>query len=425
VLLDRLQRRNPALIGAAIELHQRGAVPAGTYVLDLDAIADNAALLAGAAQRAGLRSYLMTKSYGRNPLATAVALAQGLTSTVAVEPQETDIFARFGIPLGHVGHLANVPRHAVRRVVGMRPDVVTVYTHEATALVSAAARERGAVQDVYVRVNRPADELFRGLVGGWTEEDAVRSVRRLLELPNVRVAGLTTFPCISYATRDAHSARLTPTFFTMLRARERLERELGLEGLRVNAPAFNNCATFPLLARHGATDVEPGTALLGASLAHAAQDLPERPAHVYVSEVMHRWGGELYTTGGGMMYLETYGGAADDPVQCMIGRTLDEAREKRSTLLDVGMVNYYAVCADHPQARVGDSAVFALHPQFFVNRAYVAVVSGVARGSPRVEGLFDAACHALDARMLPIAPQAVRRSAEALAERYARAVGSP
>ena len=421
VLLDRVLARNPELLEAAIELHQSGAIPAGTYVIDLDAIADNAALLADAAARAGLGTYLMTKSYGRNPFATATALARGLTSTVAVEPQEADIFARFGLPLGHIGHLANLPRHSISRVVGMAPEVITVYTLEEAALVSAAASALGRVQDVYVRVNRVGDELFRGLVGGWTEDEAVPAARDLLALPGLRLAGLTTFPCLSYATPDAHQARLTDTFFTMLRAKERLERELGLDGLRVNAPAFNNCVTFPLLADHGATEVEPGTALLGASLAHAAQDLPERPAHVFVSEVMHRWDGELYTTGGGMMYLETYGGAADGPVTAMVGTSVAVAAEQRCTLLDMGMVNYYAVCTDHPRARVGDTALFALHPQFFVNRAYVAAVSGVGRRSPQLEGLFDASCNALDAEMLPVAPQDVRRDVAAVVAAYQRA----
>ena len=37
MFLDLLRRRNPRLIDAAIDLHQRGELPANTYVLDLDA----------------------------------------------------------------------------------------------------------------------------------------------------------------------------------------------------------------------------------------------------------------------------------------------------------------------------------------------------------------------------------------------------
>ena len=38
MFLDVLRRRNPALIEAAIALHQAGALPANCYVIDLDAV---------------------------------------------------------------------------------------------------------------------------------------------------------------------------------------------------------------------------------------------------------------------------------------------------------------------------------------------------------------------------------------------------
>ena len=66
VFLDVLRRRNPALIEAAIALHQTGRIPANSTVIDLDAVADNAALIKAAADKAGLRCFAMTKQMGRN-----------------------------------------------------------------------------------------------------------------------------------------------------------------------------------------------------------------------------------------------------------------------------------------------------------------------------------------------------------------------
>ena len=43
MFLDLLQRRNGALVDAAMELHQAGELPANTFVLDLDAVTANAA----------------------------------------------------------------------------------------------------------------------------------------------------------------------------------------------------------------------------------------------------------------------------------------------------------------------------------------------------------------------------------------------
>ena len=41
MLFDRIERQNPNLLEAAFSLHQSGAIPAATHVLDLDAIASN------------------------------------------------------------------------------------------------------------------------------------------------------------------------------------------------------------------------------------------------------------------------------------------------------------------------------------------------------------------------------------------------
>jgi len=370
--------------------------------VDLDAIAANARAMADEARRHGLRSYLMTKQNGRNPFITGVALAQGIDSTVAVDAIEARVINRYGHPVGHVGHLCNVPMHATEEILRMDPEVITVFTYEAAQRVSEAAGTLGRTQNLYVRVNRPGDEFFRGMVGGWTEETCVEGVGAVHELPNVAVTGLTSFVNITYQTPDAYAAQPNSTFFTMLRAKELLERELGLRNLRVNAPAFNNCATFRTLAEHGATDVEPGIGLLGSSLAHAYQNLVEKPAQVYVSEVMHHWDGEAYTQGGGLFYIEGSGGTLEYPIRCIAGRSFDEARDNFMTMVDRGIIDYHGVCTDGHRSKVGDTAIYALRAQFFVNRCYVGIVSGIARGEPKLEGMFDCAGSMLDERLDPI-----------------------
>ncbi len=420
MLLTRTLERNPQLVEAAIELHQRGALPPGTFLIDLDTIADNASLLASEARRLALRTYLMTKSYGRNPYVTALALARGLNSTAAVEAREAYLIDRFGLPVGHVGHLGAVPLHEAAQIVAMEPEVITVFTVETARSISNAAVAQGRHQALYVRVNDRRDEVFQGFVGGWTLEDCVAGVAPIIELPNVSIRGMTSYPNISYTTTSAAQVVLNSTFETMLRAKELLERKLPLSELRVNAPANNGCATFGLLAANGVTDAEPGHALLGGSLLHALDCLPERPAQVYVSEVTHRWAGELYTLGGGLLYLETFGGALTRPTRCLVGSSLEVAVDQVATLSYRGHVDYYGVCEDVPSARPGDTVIYALHPQYFVNRAYVAVASGIADGSPRVEAIFDWACNELDDSRLPIPSGETAEAARRYASRHAR-----
>lgn len=50
-LLERTFHRNPGMLAAAVELHQSGALPAATQLIDLDMIARNARLTAEAAPR--------------------------------------------------------------------------------------------------------------------------------------------------------------------------------------------------------------------------------------------------------------------------------------------------------------------------------------------------------------------------------------
>ena len=54
MFLDLLRRRNPAFLEAVIALHQRGAIPAGAYALDLDAVRANAQAIRAEGDRHGL-----------------------------------------------------------------------------------------------------------------------------------------------------------------------------------------------------------------------------------------------------------------------------------------------------------------------------------------------------------------------------------
>jgi predicted amino acid racemase len=423
MLYERMYQRNPNLMRAAFELHREGVIPTATYVLDLDAIADNGRVLAEAARRHNLRVYAMTKQDGHNPYVGRILLDQGVDSIVAVEAIAANVLHRFGLPVGHVGHLSNIPQAQVARILTMDPEVVTVYSYDAAKAVSDAALAQHKTQRLYVRVNRAGDESFSGMVGGWPEQTCVEGIAPILGLPNVEVVGLTMHPVISYRNRDAYTAEPTDGFFTMLRAKERLERELGLRDLRVNCAANCNSATFATLARYGATDVEPGAAITGSSLFHVHQDLPERPAQVYVSEVSHFWEGDVYTYGGGLSFIHS---VEEWTPRCVVGATFDEAHDRYMSFRLKGVIDYFGVCTiEGKLPRIGDTVVYALPlPQIFVNRSYVAAVSGISKDQPKLEGLFDSACNELDENFEPIPAPVTRARVERVAQSYVRAAGS-
>jgi predicted amino acid racemase len=428
-LLDKAVERNPGLIEAAFQLHQEGRLPSPTQVIDLDAIAKNAAIQAEAAGRLGLRVFAMTKQNGLNPFMTRIALDQGLHSTVAVETLQAHRMHRYGFPLGNVGHLQNVPAAQVARIVAMRPEYVTVYTLEAARRVSDAAAELGHEQDLYVRVTNPAilegskvvaaDEgAFGGLIGGWTEANCVEGIRPLLDLPNVRVAGLTQFGGVAYqGNKSAAEARPTEALETTMRAKQTLEAELGLEDLHVNCGGNANATTFEMLADVGVTEVEPGLSICGAASFHATEDMPEIPAQAVVTEVSHFWEGDVYTVGGVFAFVsELYD---QSPMQALVGSTADEGRERRLTYLYDEMVDAHGVfSADGFQPAIGDTVTMVHHPQGFLERGYTAAVSGISSGEPVVEGIFDSACHELDEDFEPVPLEQTMERLDAVAARY-------
>jgi predicted amino acid racemase len=415
--LNRLIERNPHLLETAIELHQSGRVPPNTWVIDLDAIAENARILAAEAGRLGLTTYVMSKQYARNPYVNLVAIAEGLNKTVAVDVQGALQLRRYNIPVGHMGHLNQIPRHLVPEAVAMRPDVITVYNVEHARWIDEAAANQGVIQDLLIRVYSPEDIFFQGQEGGFPEADVSRAVDEIGRLPNVRLVGVTAFPCVRYNQAPGDPADLTPNFYTILRAADTM-RKLGVEVRQINAPGNSSSITMPMLAEAGATHVEPGHGLLGTTPNHVFREgLPERPTYTWVSEISHHFGEYAYAYGGGLfqdIYQPGY------QARALVGSTWDRARDNAVEYLHEieQIIDYHAVLRPGDRCRVGDSAVFGFRTQMQMTRSYIAPVSGLSRGKANLHYLFDHANTALDERFDPVAPATVIEDVHTLVGQY-------
>ena len=67
MFLKPLLTKNPRFVEAAITLHRAGAIPANSYVIDLDTVAANTRALMAEARLHHLTVYAMTKQIGRAP----------------------------------------------------------------------------------------------------------------------------------------------------------------------------------------------------------------------------------------------------------------------------------------------------------------------------------------------------------------------
>ncbi|MFD7922164.1 alanine racemase [Streptomyces sp. NPDC059740] len=377
MFLDSVLTRNAALARYAAHLHDSGAIPADTYVMDLDAVGANAALLAAEARRLGLHLWFVAKQFGRNPELVR-AVARHIPRFAAIDPAEARTLRAAGARAGNLGHLVQLPHRALPQMLAWRPEAVTVFDEANARAVSDAAAAAGTVQDVLVRIEGAPGVVYPGQEGGvpLTGLDAFAETAE--KLPGIRIAGVTGFPCV-LCDPASGTPQATATFDLVLGARDLLARR-GHRDLLVSAPSATSAATLPLLAERGATHGEPGHALTGTTPLHAHDPhQPEQPAYVYVTEVAHRLADGRPAVFGGGFY------ARAGTVEALVPRT---GARLAVAPAPAENIDYYRLLEPGP-AQPGDTVLLAFRTQVFVTRSTVAVVAGLSTGRPRLTGLYD------------------------------------
>jgi predicted amino acid racemase len=388
MFLDVLRRRNPALIEAAIRLHQENLLPANSYVIDTDSVERNARIMREAADRTGLKIFGMTKQMGRNPSFCAALIRGGIAQAVAVDMECARATHRAGMGLGHIGHLVQVPRAEADAAAALRPRYWTVFNSEKAEQAGAAMKKAGHDGELLARVFAAGDIFYKGHEGGFPAQDIIAVAERLDRIAGARFAGITTFPAQLFDAKT-RSIRPTPNTETLRRAADALAKA-GRRNIEINAPGTTSSIIFDALKEVGATQCEPGHGLTGTTPLHALEDLPEIPAVAYVSEVSHLHQDRAYCFGGGLYVDPVF---PDYDIKAVVSR---EPTTAASALLSVDIpppaaIDYYGMidASGASKPRVGDSVVFGFRPQAFVTRAYVAGISGISEGKPRLEAIHD------------------------------------
>lgn len=384
MFLQATIEQNPLLIKTALQLHQEGQIAPNTYLLDLDSIRGNARLLADTARRHDIQLYMMTKQIGRNPEVAKRIAEEGIEKAVAVDPWEAVTLAEAGVALGNVGHLVQIPRGLMAKILSFRPEVVTVFSVEKALEVGAEATRQGYVQDILLKVVGKNDMIYEGQLGGFKEELLLDSARRILQIPGVRIVGCTVFPCLLFNS-ETKMVEKTPNADTLLRSVNILQKELDIQILQINGPSATSANSIPLLKQLGVTHGEPGHALTGTTPLHAYEKQPEIPSMVYVSEVSHIYDGRAYVYGGGHYRRSRAEGA-------LVGSSFDSMVENVLEIDPISPENidyYGALVMKNRPAAIGDTAIFSYRTQIFVTRSHVALVEGIQNGKPRLVGVYD------------------------------------
>ncbi|MGA2110661.1 MAG: alanine racemase [Anaerolineales bacterium] len=384
MFLDTLIARNPHLIHSALCLHREGRIPPNTFVIDIDTVAENAALLGRAAKESGLRFYFTTKQIGFNPLIAARVSQAGIPKAIAIDFREASVLSQHHIAIGHLGHLVQLPVQSIAPALEMEPEVITVFGLEKARQISQAAFRAGKEAGLLLRVVSEGDFFYPGQEGGIGLDTLAEEAAAIRRLPNVRIAGVTSYPCLQFDEED-HALKPTQNFSTILRAAEVLRRKVGVRVEQINAPGNTCVGSVPILAQMGATHGEPGHALTGTTYLHTNMQEPEAPALIYISEVSHVNGDRAYFFGG-----LTHRRAKI--LHGLVGSGPEDMTKTSVQAPEASAIDYYLSLSlpDHHPVRVGDSVVLAPRAQVFVSRSYVAVVQGIAKGEPELLGLYDA-----------------------------------
>ena len=392
MFLNNLISQNPAFARAAIDLHQSGALPPDTYVIDLDTLAENAKMMTTEAHRLGLDVVAMTKQFGRNPDAIRTLKANGVDSFVAVDLEGARVITRAGQPLGNVGHLVQIPQHAAREVAAMEAQNWTVFSDQKAKEVAGAVMAEfgghGHDQGLLARIFGPDDEVVESHAGGYDAADILRIADRFDELDGAHFGGVTSYPALMF-DKVKHTVHPTPNLRTLQQAAERLHK-VGRTDAVINGPGETSTKVLSVLAHHGVTQVEPGHGFTATGGYHAFGHLPERPAMLYLSEVSHLDGDFGFCFGGGL-YLCI--GSVEYQPQAIVGRDLESAlKQKVNATLSQNhqVIDFYGRLAQ-PERRSlaeGDTVLFCFRAQAFYVRSHVAAVSGIHAGAPKVEGIY-------------------------------------
>jgi predicted amino acid racemase len=375
VFLANLLDSNPAFVQSALDLYRKGRIPPNSYVLDIDQIEKNAAMMVAAAQQEGLSLYFMTKQIGRNPAAVRALLSAGMTKAVAVDAAEAMTLLGQGVQLGNVGHLVQIAPYYLERILQAKPEVMTVFSVEAARRISDEAVRLGLQQDILLRVYRPDDYFYNGQEGGFPFEELSRSVEQIRTMPGIRIAGVTSFP--NLLVKDG-AVQPTKNVRTLQAAAEQL-RQSGIAVKQVNIPSVTCVSTLPMLREFGATHGEPGHGLTGTTPLHAESKQAEKTAYLYITEVSHTYGNLSYVYGGG-----TYNRGRLN--QALVGHTVAEAQFADAAEQEFGNIDYYLpLRGRYP---IGTPVVMAFRTQMFVTRANVVPLLGVHSSAETIEGIY-------------------------------------
>ncbi len=375
MFIEKLQQNNPKLIQICTDLLNNGLILPDTYVLDYDAIIDNAKHMKKIADENDINLFYMLKQIGRNPIIAKGLDEIGFDGCVAVDYKEALLMKKNNCKLGHVGHLVQIPKGVLNTIIEANPEYITAYSYEMIEQINNVCENSNRKQKIVLRIVDDDSDLYSGQVGGFSSNELKMLIDKISKLKNIAIGGLTVFPALLF---NNELGEIVPTnnMKAMNRAKDILN-QLGYKNLMINLPSCTCAKTIPLIKQLGGTCGEPGHGLTGTTPLHKMYDEYEKIGYAYVSEISHNFKDSSYCYGGGH-YRRGHVEYA------IVG---NDFKKTKVVMPDQKSIDYYFELEGNYD--VGQPVVMCFRTQVFTTRSHVAVVKDL-NSNPELVGIYNA-----------------------------------
>ena len=380
MFIDILKEKNPKLIQTALSLHTNGTIMPDSYIIDVDIFKENAELIKAESDKHNINLYYMTKQIGRNPYLAKILEDLGYSGAVAVDFKETEVLMKNNLKLGNTGHLVQIPSKMIGKVLKYGTEIMTVYSFEKACEISEEAKKLGIIQDIMFRILDEKSSIYPGQEAGVDLCDLEDITKKILTLKNVRINGLSSFPCFLYNETN-NTIEKTENIEVILKAYNILTEKFNIKVKELNLPSSTCIENIKMIKENEGTHGEPGHALTGTTPFHVNRKAVEKPAYVYVSEISHNFRGKSYFFAGGH-YRRSH------MKNVLTGSSYENLTKVNTEDFDPNNIDYYLGLSK--EQKIGDTVLGCFRTQFFVTRSDIILVEGIQSGKPQIIGRYTA-----------------------------------
>lgn len=378
MFISKILDKNRKLVETSFELHQSGKIMPDSYVIDLDTLMENAKAILSVAKKQQIDMYFMMKQLGRNPLVSKKLIDLGYKGAVVVDYKEAQIMMKHKIPICNVGHLVQVPKSMIQKLVDYGCEYFTVFSLEKIKLINECAKKSNKKQKLLIKIVGKNSFIYSGQEAGFEVEELGKIIGFVKKMHNVTISGVTAFPCFLY-DEQLETIHTTNNLELLLQAK-RILIEKGIEIENLNAPSATSVFTINQMKGYGINSAEPGHGLTGTTPLHAKKNCDETPCVTYVSEISHHFRKKSYCYGGGY-YRRSH------MQNALVGKTIKNYEKVRVAAPSIDSIDYYfEIDREMP---VHDTVVMAFRFQIFVTRSDVVLVEGIQQGNPTIVGVYS------------------------------------